>query len=57
MRYPRLLDLAIKVLLIPGISDKPERVFLGSQYQIPWDCTITKTETLEAAEYAKNWSN
>ena len=57
MRYPRLLDLAIKVLLIPGMSDKPERVFSGSRRRIPWDRTMTKTETLEAAKYTKDWSD
>jgi hypothetical protein len=29
-RYPQLSQLALEVLSIPGMSDKPERVFPGS---------------------------
>ena len=56
-RYPRLSQLATEVLSMPGMSDKAERVFSGSRRRIPWDRTMTKTETLEAAECAKDWSD
>ena len=42
---------------MPGMSDKPERVFSGSRRRIPWDRTMTKTETLEAAKCTKDWSD
>jgi hypothetical protein len=56
-RFPRLSLLAIEVLSIPGMSDKPERVFSGSRRRIPWDRTITSTKTLEATECAKDWAD
>ena len=56
-RYPRLSQLATEVLSMPGMSDKAERVFSGSRRRIPWDRTMTKTETLEAAECTKDWAD
>lgn len=47
-RYPRLSQLAIEVLSIPGMSDKPERVFSGSRRRVPWDRTKTSAQLLEA---------
>ena len=55
-RYPRLSQLAIEVLSIPGMSDKPERVFSGSRRRVPWDRTKTSTQLLEASECAKDWT-
>jgi hypothetical protein len=55
-RYPRLSQLAIEVLSIPGISDKLERVFSGSQRRVPWDRTKTSARLLEALECAKDWT-
>ena len=55
-RYPRLSQLAIEVLSIPGMSDKPERVFSGSRRRVPWDRTKTSAQLLEASECAKDWT-
>jgi hAT family C-terminal dimerisation region len=55
-RYPRLSQLAIEVLSIPGMSDKPERVFSGSRRRVPWDRTKTSAQMLEASECAKDWT-
>jgi hAT family C-terminal dimerisation region len=57
LRFPRLSLLAIEILSIPGMSDKPERVFSGSRRRIPWDRTITSTRTLEQTECAKHWAD
>ncbi len=54
-RFPRLSQLAIEVLSIPGMSDKPERVFSGSRRRVPWDRTRTSTRLLEASECVKDW--
>ena len=55
-RYPRLSQLAIEVLSIPGMSDKPERVFSGSRRRVPWDRTKTSVQLLEASECVKDWT-
>jgi hypothetical protein len=55
-RYPRLSQLAIEILSIPGMSDKPERVFSGSRRRVPWDRTKTSARLLEASECAKDWA-
>ena len=39
--------MAIKILLIPVISDKPERVFLGGHYMVLWERMQIDPETLE----------
>jgi hypothetical protein len=57
LRFPRLSLLAIEILSIPGMSDKPERVFSGSRRRIPWDRTMTSTKTLEQTECAKDWAD
>lgn len=56
-RFPRLSLLAIEVLSIPGMSDKPERVFSGSRRRVPWDRTKTTSRILEASECAKDWAD
>jgi hypothetical protein len=56
-RFPRLSRLAIEVLSIPGMSDKPERVFSGSRRRVPWDRTRTSPQILEASECAKDWAD
>jgi hypothetical protein len=55
-RFPRLSQLAIEVLSIPGMSDKPERVFSGSRRRVPWDRARTTPQILEASECAKDWA-
>jgi hypothetical protein len=56
-RFPRLSQLAIEVLSIPGMSDKPERVFSGARRRVPWDRTKTTPQVLEASECAKDWGD
>jgi hypothetical protein len=56
-RFPRLSSLAIEILSIPGMSDKPERVFSGSRRRVPWDRTTTSSRTLEACECTKDWND
>ena len=47
--------MAIKILLILAISDKPERVFLGGRCTVLWERMQIDPETLEKIEYLKNW--
>lgn len=56
-RYERLSQLAIEVLSIPGMSDKPERVFSGSRRRVSWDRTKTSIRMLEATECLKDWAD
>jgi hypothetical protein len=56
-RYPRLSQLAVEILSIPGMSDKPERVFSGTRRRVPWDRTKTSARILEASECAKDWAD
>jgi hAT family C-terminal dimerisation region len=56
-RFSRLSQLAIEVLSIPGMSDKPERVFSGSRRRVPWDRTRTSQQTLEETECLKDWTD
>ena len=37
IRYPRLSLMAFDILLVPAMSDEPERVFLGARRTITWD--------------------
>jgi hypothetical protein len=55
IRFPQLSRLAIEVLSIPGMSDKPERVFSGARRRVPWDRTKTSVNILEAVECSKDW--
>jgi len=55
IQYPRLLKLAIQVLSIPGMSDKPERVFSGARRRVPWDRTKTTARSLEQTECLTDW--
>jgi hypothetical protein len=56
-RFPRLSILAVNILSMPGMSDKPERVFSGSRRRVPWDRTRTTSKTLEACECIKDWND
>jgi len=55
IRFLRLSQLAIEVLSIPGMSNKPERVFSGTQRQVLWDHTKTSIKILKAVECLKDW--
>jgi hypothetical protein len=46
--------MAINILLIPPISNKPERVFSGSHYTVAWDRAQIEAETIEIREYLKH---
>jgi hypothetical protein len=56
-RFPRLSQLAIEVLSIPGMSDKLERVFLGARRRVLWDRTRTSPQILEETECLKDWAD
>ena len=47
--------MAIKILLILAISDKPERVFSGEYYTVLWERMQIDPKTLKKTEYLKNW--
>jgi hypothetical protein len=47
----------MEVLSIPGMSDKPERVFSGARRRVLWDCTITSLWILEETECLKDWAD
>jgi hypothetical protein len=46
--------MAINILLIPPISDKPERIFSGACRTINWDRGQIEAETIEIREYLKH---
>ena len=54
-RYPRLSHMAIDILLIPAMSDEPERVFSGARRTISWERGQLGTETIEMIECLKHW--
>ena len=54
-RWPRLALMAINILLIPLISDKPERCFLGARRTVTWDRGQIKVETIKLRELLKHW--
>jgi hypothetical protein len=56
-KYPHLSLLAIEVLSIPAMSDKPECVFSGCRRRVPWDRTRTSSQTLESVECSKDWAS
>jgi len=47
--------MAINILLILAISDKPERVFLGARRTISWERMQLRVENIEKVECSKNW--
>jgi hypothetical protein len=54
-RWPRLSLLALEVLSIPGMSDKPERVFSGARRMISWERSRLEPEVVERTECLKDW--
>jgi hypothetical protein len=54
-RWPRLTLMAINILLIPPISDKPERCFSEACRTVTWDRGQIKAETIELRELLKHW--
>ena len=53
-RWPRLSLMAINILLILLISDKPERVFLGACRIVSQDRGQIEPETIKIREYLKH---
>jgi hypothetical protein len=49
----QLLYIAIDILSIPAISDKPERVFSGARRTVSWDRGKIEAETLEESRMFK----
>jgi hypothetical protein len=47
--------MALDILSIPAMSDKPERVFLGARRTISWERGQMEPETLEFVECLKHW--
>jgi hypothetical protein len=47
--------MAIDILLIPPISDEPERVFSGARRTVSWDRGQTEAETIELMECLRHW--
>ena len=54
-RWPRLALMAIDILLIPPMSDEPERCFSGARRTVTWDRGQIKAETIELRELLKHW--
>jgi hypothetical protein len=54
-RWPRLALMAIDILSIPPMSNKPERVFLGARRMVTWDRGQIEAETIELRELLKHW--
>ena len=54
-RWPRLSLMAIDILLIPPMSDEPERVFSGARRTVTWDRGQMIVETIEYRECLKHW--
>jgi hypothetical protein len=47
--------MAIDILLIPLISNEPERVFSGACHMVSWDRGQLEPETIEMRECLKHW--
>ena len=47
--------MALNILLIPAISDEPERVFSGVCCIISWERILLSKEIIKAIECLKYW--
>jgi hypothetical protein len=54
-RWPQLSSWAIRILSIPSMSDKPERIFSGSRRTVSWEKTAMTATTLEQLECTRDW--
>jgi hAT family C-terminal dimerisation region len=54
-RWPRLSLMAIDILSIPLMSDKPEKVFSEAHRTVSWDRGQREPETIEMRECLKYW--
>ena len=53
--WPRLSYMALDILSIPAMSDKPEQVFSGACCMVSWDRAQMEAETLKKIECLKHW--
>ena len=51
--WPRLSLITINILLIPLISNEPERIFLGAYYIVSWDRRQIEPEIIKIRECLK----
>ena len=47
--------MAIDILLILAISNKPERIFLGARCMVLWEQVKLRVNTIEILKCSKNW--
>jgi len=47
--------MAINILLIPAISNNPERVFLGVCYTVLWERVKLRVNIIKILKCLKNW--
>ena len=47
--------MAINILLILAISDKPKRVFLGARRTVLWERVQMEAKNLKRVECLKHW--
>jgi hypothetical protein len=47
--------MAINILLIPLMSNEPERCFSGARCTVTWDKGQIKAETIKLRELLKHW--
>jgi hypothetical protein len=47
--------MAIDILLIPPMSNEPERVFSGARRIVSWDRGKLEPDIIEMRECLKNW--
>ena len=47
--------MVIDILLIPPMSDEPERVFSGARRTVSWDRGQIEPEIIEIRECLKHW--
>ncbi|PMD57815.1 uncharacterized protein K444DRAFT_533258, partial [Hyaloscypha bicolor E] len=53
--WPKLSRMAINILLIVLISNKPERVFSGARHIVSWDRGQLEAEIIKIRECLKHW--
>jgi hAT family C-terminal dimerisation region len=53
--WPRLARMAIDILSIPAMSDKPERLFSGIRRTVAWETIKYGSEEIEKTECLKHW--
>ncbi len=57
LNYPRLSEVAKKVLAIPATSAASERIFSTARLVMPWNRTRLAPDTMRAIMCLRNWLN